>query len=98
MDECEVASEVEQKQREAAIAARRVINPTIRAKRQRIVEAREIVAQRGPEDPELANFKETCENCAEPLSILDSEDIFCNKDCADDWHHRERMRKIRGAA
>lgn len=93
MDELDRASEAEEKQRESALyLASKPVNSRISEKRRHVAEAREIAAQRGLDDPDLDGVSHTCENCEEPLALLETDDIFCSADCAIDWRRRELVR------
>lgn len=91
------ASQIEEEAREAAIdRARRPVNRAISDKRRRLAIAHEIASQRGVDDPEVQNLGIECENgCGDPVTV-ESEDIFCSKECAADWERRERARVISG--
>lgn len=97
MDETDYASQHEETERAALIrVARAPNNSPIAKRRSMLADARLIASQRSPNDPELAALDLSCENgCGEPLTI-ENEDIFCCKDCADDWARRERARVISG--
>lgn len=98
MDVFDQATELEEKQREAAIeeACRVKKNDPIAEKRKKLAEARLIAAQRGADDPEVQELGLTCQNgCGEPLTV-ENEDIFCCVECAIDWQRIERARQING--
>lgn len=97
MDIYDKASEQEEQLRTSSIyVARRAADPTISLKRRRLADAREIAAQRGTNDPEVQQLGLECENgCGEQLTVH-NDDIFCSKECAEDWHRRERIRARSG--
>lgn len=97
MDTTDIASNYEEIERAANIdAARRPTSSAIGAKRRALAEARQIAAQRGANDPEVQELGLTCHNgCEEPLSV-DDEDVFCCKECANDWERRDRAARIAG--
>jgi hypothetical protein len=95
MDTTDIATAYEEIERAANIAARR---PTtaVDAKRMKLAEARLIASQRGHDDPEVQELGLSCHNeCGEPLTV-ESEDIFCSKECAEDWERRDRAARICG--
>jgi len=96
MDTTDIASNYEAIEREANIyAARRPVS-VIDLKRKKLAEARQIAAQRGRDDPEVQELGLSCHNdCGEALS-LESEDVFCCKECAEDWERRARAARILG--
>ena len=96
MDPTDIATQYEEIEREANIYAARRPLSAIDAKRKKLAEARQIAAQRGRDDPEVQELGLSCHNeCGEPLS-LDSEDVFCCKECAEDWERRARADRILG--
>lgn len=97
MDFSDQGTQTEFLEREVAIqAAGRSINPAIKAKREKLLEAREIAAQHGANASEVQALSLTCHNdCGEPLTV-ENDDIFCCKECAEDWQRRERARQIAG--
>ena len=96
MDDTDRASLYEEIDTAAHIAAARRPNSPIEYKRRALAEARTLAAQRGRDDPEVLAIGLCCHNdCGEPLS-LDDEDVFCSKECAEDWERRDRAAKIQG--
>jgi hypothetical protein len=96
-DVTDIASNYEAVEREAHIAnARRPVNAVIAGKRRALAEARILAEQRGPSDPELQQLDLECENQCGELLTVENEDIFCCKECAEDWQRRDRARIISG--
>jgi hypothetical protein len=96
MDDTDRATLYEEVERAANIeAARRPISP-IEFKRRALAEARALASQRGRDDPEVQALGLSCHNdCGEPLGV-ENEDVFCCKECAEDWEKRARAARIRG--
>lgn len=94
MDITDTATAYEEVERTANIEAARRPITIIEAKRRALNEARELATQRGADDAEV-KVALTCHNCGDPLSI-ESEDVFCSKECAEDWERRARIAKING--